>query len=970
MRTTLCARARAVVRMAGALRPGGLAAALGLLLSVPLTSVAQETGTITGRVTNAVTNAPVGSAQVFIEGTALGGLSRADGRFLIPGVPAGTHRIQARLIGYGSAAPVAVTVRAGVATSVDLQLRESAISLDEVVVTGVGAASRRREIGTSLTQIQVGELNTKPIENIESLLRGSTPGVQSLSVTGQVGAGGTLQLRGVTSVSQGNEPLIYVDGVRLASNRIPPANLEDGRGPRVSGMSLNELNVGDIERIEVIKGAAATTLYGTEASGGVVQIFTKRGTSGRAQWSFSTSQGQNFWPRLSSTIRAHDTWLDLKNIQHTGWSQRYEGSVRGGTETMQYYIAANRGDEEGIVRTQGSENWGATGNFGFEPIPAVMVRWNSSYSSRSTRFVGDSNNRHGYLLNVMRLEQGYVNGQRETGAGEKDWLLTQELLGGTDNFVSGVSVEHAHPRGIRNTVRFGMHHVEAANSGLLPFGYPIYDRGNIGVQRWRNRTLTAEYTGSWEAAITPTLRSTLAVGGQLYDETNHGVNAGGTDFAGPGRVTVSSAARTYSSEDFVREVNTGVFVEEKLGWRDLLFATVGARLDGSSTFGQDYGLQFYPKLSLSYVLSEEGFWPFQWWNSLRLRAAVGEAGKAPGAFDAVRTWEAVAGLKGQPGVTPNNLGDANLGPERTREVEVGFDASLFDDRFTIDFSYYDARTRQALFQVVPIPSQGFTRSQLSNVGELLARGVEVSAQAVLLETRPLAWSLGANLTTAKSEVLSMGGAAPVSVGYQQWIREGYPAPAFFGRRVTNPDELADPRFENDVYLGATFPNTTLGLSTNLTLGGLVSMAALGELSRGGHVLNSTGFLNTIRDIWPDCTSIQQRRTSQGIGTLSAAERAKCIRPFNGEDQFIESGDFLKLREISATLRLPQRVLPASVGSATLSVLGTNLLTITDFTGLDPEVIDGGSSGTQNFRRVDYYNLPPRRSVVTKLSVTF
>jgi TonB-dependent starch-binding outer membrane protein SusC len=970
MRTKRCTLVRSVAIAAVGPWSRGLALGLALLLALPLASAAQETGTITGRVTNAVTNAPVGSAQVFVEGTGLGGLTRADGRFLLPGVPAGTHRIQARLIGYSAGSPVTVTVRPGEAATVNLQLREEAIALDELVVTGVGAASRRREIGTSLTQIQVAELNTKPIENIESLLRGSTPGVQSLSVTGQVGAGGTLQLRGVTSVSQGNEPLIYVDGVRLASNRVPPANLEDGRGPRVSGMALNEMNLGDIERIEVIKGAAATTLYGTEASGGVIQIFTKRGTTGRAQWSFSTSQGQNFWPKLSSTIRAHETWLDLKNIQHNGWAQRYEGSVRGGTETMQYYIAANRADEEGIVRTQGSENWGATGNFGFEPIPSVMVRWNSSYSSRNTRYVGDSNNRHGYLLNVMRLEQGYINGQRETGAGEKDWVLSQELLGRTDNFISGLSMEHAHPRGFKNTVRFGMHHVEAVNSGLLPFGYPIYDRGNLGVQRWRNRTLTAEYTGSWEAPITSSLRSTLAVGGQVYDETNHGVNAGGTDFAGPGRVTISSAARTFSSEDFIREVNAGFFAEQKLGWRDLLFVAAGARLDGSSTFGQDYGLQFYPKLSLSYVISDEPFWSLPWWNSMRLRAAVGEAGKAPGAFDAVRTWEPVAGLKGQPGVTPNNLGDLNLGPERTREVEVGFDASFFDARFSIDFSYYDARTRQALFQVVPIPSQGFTRSQLSNVGELLARGVELSTQAVLLETRPLAWNVGANLTTAKSEVVGMGGAAPVSVGYQQWIREGYPAPAFFGRRVTNPDALANPDFENDVYLGATFPHTTLGLTTNLTLGGMVSLAALGELSQGGHVLNSTGFLNTIRNIWPDCMPAQERQRLQGVGVLTAAERAKCVRPFNGEDQFVESGDFWKLREISATLRLPQRMLPASVGSASLSVLGTNLLTITDFTGLDPEVIDGGSSGTQNFRRVDYYNLPPRRSIATKLSVTF
>lgn len=946
-----------------------LAAALALLFGWGEGAVAQETGTVSGRVVNAVTNAPLGSAQVVLLGRSQGTVTRSDGRFLIPGVPAGTHEIQASMIGF-TPVTLGVTVGAGADASVSFQLREQAISLDEIVVTGVGAASRRKEIGNSLTQIQMSSVDAKPIQNVETLLRGSTAGVQSLAVSGQVGGGGTLQLRGITSVSQGNEPLIYVDGVRLSTSRIPPANLEDGRGPRISGMALNELNLGAIERIEVIKGAAATTLYGTEAAGGVIQIFTKRGTAGRPQWSFSTTQGENFWPKLSETIRQHPTSLDLKHVMRTGWVQRYDASVRGGAENVSYYVSANAADEEGIVESQWSRNWGVTGNFSFEPIKDLTVRWNSSYGNRDTRYLADSNNRHAYLLNVMRLEKAYISGVRETGQGEKDWLLTQELLGRTDNLVSGLSFEHVHSAGFKNTLRLGLHQIQATNSGLLPFGYPLYEKGSIGVQSWQNRTLTMEYTGTWDKSITPRLRSTIAIGGQLYDETERSVNAGGLDFAGPGKVTISSAAKTYSSEDYIREVNAGFFVEEKLGWNDRLFVTGGMRVDGSSTFGESYGLQVYPKMSVSYVLSEEGFWPTDWWNSMRLRAAVGEAGKAPGAFDAVRTWDPIAGMKGQAGITPANLGDPNLGPERTREIELGFDANLFDSRLNVDFTYYNARTYDALFPVLPIPTQGFTSAQLSNIGELSSHGIELSTSAIPIQTNSVAWGVGVNLTTSRNEVVDMGGSAPVSVGYQQWIREGYPAPSFFGRRVTNPDEHADPEFENDVFLGETFPNTTLGLTTNLTVGGALTLGALGEISKGGHVLNSTAYLNAIRDIWPACDAAQAKAKAEGNSALTAAELAKCVRPFNGEDQFIESGDFFKLREVSASYRVPEGWLPRGIGSATLSVMGSNLLTVTDFTGMDPEVIEGGSSGTANFRRVDYYNFPPRRAVTTKLSVTF
>jgi TonB-dependent SusC/RagA subfamily outer membrane receptor len=932
-----------------------------LVLAGP--AAAQQMGSITGRVVNAVTNAPVASAQVTIAETSIGTLSRADGRFLLMNVPPGTYELRVQSIGFAPAAQQ-VTVRAGEVVTVDLTMREEAVSLEEIVVTGVGAAARRREIGNSLVQIDMSTVEARPIENIETLLRGTTAGVQSLSVTGQVGGGGTLQLRGVKSVSQGNAPLIYVDGVRLSTSQIPPANLEDGRGPRISMNPLNEINPADIERIEIIKGAAATTLYGTEASGGVIQIFTKKGIAGAPQWSFSLTQGANFWPTLSETIQQHPTKLDLEQAMRTGWIQTYNGSVRGGTDRVRYYLSGTWSDEDGIVPTQWTKYGAVSGNMTFEPLAGVTVTWNNSYTHRRTRYVGDSNNRHAYILNVMRVGKGYWPGQRDNS-----WVLEQELLGQTDNFISGLRLEHVRG-GIRNSVMFGLNHLEAANSGLLPFGYYLYPTGSIGVQRWRDRTLTIEYSGAWDHSLSRRLHSTLAWGGQVYDEDRQSVEASGLDFAGPSRVTISSAAKRSSSEERIREVNAGFFLQEKLGLDDRLFVTVGLRVDGSSTFGEDYGLQTYPKLSVSYVLSEAGFWPKAWWQNLRLRAAVGEAGKAPGAFDAVRTWDPVAGLEGQAGVTPNNLGNANLGPERTREIELGFDSEMLDSRLSVEFTYYNARTTDALFAVLPIPSSGFSGSQLRNVGEIRSHGIELTASAILLQSEGLVWGVGGNLTTTHSKVTNAGGSAPISMGYQQWVREGYAPPSFFGRRVTNPNEYADPIFEEDVFLGQTFPSTTLGVNTDVTIGGSLTLSAQGELSRGGHILNSTAYLNAIREIWPGCDAIQQKEKTQGIDALTAAERAKCLSQFTGEDQFIESGDFFKIRSITATFRIPDRWLPPGASSATLAITGQNLFKLTDYTGMDPEVIEGGSSGQQTFRRVDYYNFPPRRSIATKLSVTF
>ncbi|HKJ02625.1 MAG TPA: TonB-dependent receptor plug domain-containing protein, partial [Longimicrobiales bacterium] len=425
---------------------------------------AQQTGTVTGRVTNSSTNGPVAAAQVSIANLNLGALTRDDGRFIILQVPAGQHQVTVTSIGFASQTQT-IDVQAGATTVVDFRVGEQAVALDEIVVTGVGAAARRRSIGNSLAQIDLAATASKPVTNVESLLRGTVAGVSSLSVSGQVGASGTIQLRGVTSVSQGNEPLIYVDGVRLSTNRVPPANLEDGRGARTSGMSLNDINPQDIERIEIIKGAAATTLYGTEASAGVIQVFTKRGSEGAPQWSMSVSGGGNFWPQISDVIKQDPTELDLVNIKRTGAVQGLTGSVRGGSEALQYFISGEYNDAEGIVDTQRSKNWGVTGNFTVRLYEGLTLALNNSYAHRNTRYVPDSNNRHGYVLNVMRVGKGYWPGNRD-----QSWVLESELRGITDNFITGARVDYV-KGSVRNRVQLGLHQLEVENLGLLPWGY-------------------------------------------------------------------------------------------------------------------------------------------------------------------------------------------------------------------------------------------------------------------------------------------------------------------------------------------------------------------------------------------------------------------------------------------------------------------------------------------------------------------
>lgn len=247
-------------------RPRSRAALVAVLSAVLMFSAealqAQATGTVRGTVVDATSMRPLAGAQVSIAGVGLGTITNSSGQFLIVNVPAGEARVRVQMIGYGVEQQT-TRVAAGETTTLNFELEETAIALDEVVVTGTAADVRRKEIGNSMEAITSAEIRNAPVTNTQTILQGRTPGVTVMGAGGQPGSGSTIKIRGTNSVSQDTEPLIYVDGVRIFN--LPT---RAGWKSRTGVSPLQDIAAEDIERIEVVKGAAATTLYGTEASGG------------------------------------------------------------------------------------------------------------------------------------------------------------------------------------------------------------------------------------------------------------------------------------------------------------------------------------------------------------------------------------------------------------------------------------------------------------------------------------------------------------------------------------------------------------------------------------------------------------------------------------------------------------------------------------------------------------------------------
>jgi outer membrane receptor protein involved in Fe transport len=661
--------------------------------------------------------------------------------------------------------------------------------------------------------------------------------------------------------------------------------------------------------------------------------------------------------------------------------QQHSISVRGGAQPTTYFLSGNFGSEDGVIPTSSAKSGSVRGNFSFSPTPSLVFAFNSAYTRNEIQFIPDGNFLWGFMLNVGRGSFGNFKG----GKGEcadititcvtNGYLLDQQATNSAEHFISGLTMSWSPTVAFTNRIAIGYDYNNTDSQDIIPFGYMNLPLGRIDKSDWNHTKLSLDYAGSYQHSLMG-LTSTSSWGGQLFDDRDKLLGETGSDFSGPGDPTLGSAARvTVGTVSRPRVVNAGLFLQQMLGWRDRLFVTGGLRVDGNSAFGSGFGLQPYPKVSAAYVLSEEPFWPKSIVSTMKLRSALGLSGKAPGAFDAVRTWDPIAADEGKPGFTPAQIGNPKLGPERTREVELGFDAGVFDDRLSFEATYFNARTLDALIGVTYPPSSGFTRTQLENVGTLENRGLEMQLSGDILRRSNFEWSGRLSYTKMSNNAVDIGGRI-ISMGSSVYVREGYPVPSYFGNRVTNPDAIAEPVIETGSFLGNAYANKLIGVNTTFKIFRNVSLDVLGEYQGGGMLGNFVGYQNETRGVWYPCYTTQQKIRAAAAGDASALsdvtamQRAKCaIDPtkFNS-DYWVQATDFFKIRSASLAWKLPPKLVPRT-SSATLVATGRNLWKSTDYDGLDPELRDASDQGASLARR-EYYQLPPSRQFMLSMRVLF
>lgn len=908
-----------------------------------------QSGIIIATVTDRASSAPLEIVRLQVGTSQMGGATDQLGRVVVRGVPAGQQTLRFTRIGYRPETRT-VTVVADDTTRVTIALGASAVELDQVVVTGTGGAVEKRKIGATLSSVDVAQETERiPSVNFETLLSSKVAGLRSQAVGGGVGSGQDLRIRGIASFSLNQRPAIYIDGVRVDTKQsewtngvasVACCSFTGGN----STDRLSDLNPNDIERVEVLKGAAAATLYGSEATNGVIQIFTKRGrgTDANVSWNVGVGTGlDRLRPNLPTKLFPRFTGpdgtraRDANSLIKSGPYDAFDISASGGTARSTYFASGLLSKETGSIQPNDETKGNLRLNQTFLPNDKWTVETRSAYSRNKVNELQAGNNWTALLGNAMNGDPRTATKARPFG---EAWVPVADIermttLSDADRWTGGVTVSYAMFPNFTHRLTAGLDAVDEQKQRFFPFDGAFGPAGvtagqkNIGERTYR--TYTVDYLGQLTFHLPLAIESNLSFGGQGFKENERLNLSVGNKFPGPGVSTVSASAVTTAGEAYSETVNLGFLAQNRFAWRDELFATVGIRIDGNSAFGKNYGFKRYPKFDVSYDLSKQSFLPSVV-SALRLRGAIGKAGKMPGPFDSFTSYAASPVFKDQSGIIPLNPGNADLRPETSTETEGGFEAGLFNDRLGFEGSIYYQTTKDAIVAKANPPSQGFTQSKRVNIGAIANHGWEASINYLVLSTRNLEWNTAIRMDGNHNKVTDLGG---VVLGGNA-VRVGYPVQGVWDRVATGFSVVngkpVTTRSDTAVFFGPALPTFDASFPNTFRYGpfqlyGLISM------ERGAWFGNSD---RSYRIRQGGADEYLQLLDASGNKTFAADSLFQWASILN----YNNKRDNVRLKELSITYQVPEMLSGRMrAGRTTLTLSAQNVMWWDDCHCVDPNM---------------------------------
>jgi TonB-linked SusC/RagA family outer membrane protein len=962
------------------------------------------TRSVTGTVVEVGTDAPIGAAQIQVRGTTTGTISRDDGTFSLR-VPAGDVTLLVRRIGYPA---TEVRVTADQAT-VRIAMRKDALQLDQVVITGQASAVSRRNLANSVATVSAEDVAKVSSQSIEQAFQGKIAGTQISTSTGAPGGGNRVRIRGISSILGNAQPLYVVDGVIVSDVSIGNGTnkVTAAAGTAISAITqespvnrIADLNPNDIESVDVLKGSAASAIYGSKASGGVIVITTKRGAPGRPQWQFRGGLGT---PRLAyrNGQRKFQSLADATTAFGPTASQYYDPNrfinyedeaygnepvngdysltVSGGTPDTRYLVSGLLRDEAGIVRRTYSRKYGLRANLDQNLTARMQLQVGTellrTLSDRG--LFGNDNQGNSIAYTLTKVPSFLDLRQRPDGTWPTNPFYPSNPLQTIDRFKNQEGVwrnittgrlTYDMLRTEKHDLKFvGYGGVDALNQHNEVYsppdlqyepldGLPGTSVVSNGNNQQANVNLNLVHT--WRPWTS--IAATSQVGTQ-FERRNFGISRASAQNLLGGLEVVTAGTQRDVDEQRLRVQDFGVFAQTEVLVSERLLMTVGARADRSSNNGDPGKYFLFPKASASYRLPDLSPGLV---DELKLRVAYGETGNQPLYGQKFTALD----LSNIGGVGAFRVGTAraasDLRPERQRELETGVDLALFRNRANVDLTGFKRDISDLLITRTLPPTSGYS-SETSNGASMRVWGLEAAVQAFPVQAA-VTWSTRLNWGMNRSKITDLPVPAFLlgtpQVGAVR-VEQGKSATQLIGN-----DTLPQPggRVVVPVVMGDGNPRWTGGWSNELRWRG-ASLYALLDRQQGGMLANGT---------WRHYDLGQNSRdydeptaTGQKLGELRRTTYLQVTRIY------YQDASYTKLREVTVGYDLPrgavQRVW-SRASNARLSLSGRNLYWWTKFRGGDPEAENFGAGNVpgsvQRNRELAAY--PASRSFWLNLNLEF
>ncbi|MFC5044212.1 SusC/RagA family TonB-linked outer membrane protein [Aquimarina hainanensis] len=1074
-------------------------------------SFAQEK-TVTGIVTDQ-SGVPLPGVNILIQGTNTGTQSDFDGNYSIKANKGAV--LSFRYIGFSTE-----TKLIGDESVINIKLKEDAAELEEVIVTAQGLKRGKKAVGYALQQVNNEDIVESGATSAVDALVGKAAGIQITRSSGSAGGGSRILVRGVTSLIGNNQPLIVIDGVRTNNETL---TTEGNTAGTAQSNRLMDLNTDDIKSLTVLKGAAATALYGTAGSTGVIVIETKKGSknqrfsvdfssqttveqvsslfdlqnvfaqgSGGVYADPSTGASGSWGPRISNLEFSNDpshpnapgagafdsdgnylydpngflvpkgtgngqaanTYDNLEDVFSTAISTLHSLSVQGGAENASYRFSTSLLDAEGVVPNETYDRFTASLAGDLQATEKLRFSTTLNFANSTFQRIQQGSNTSGLLLGLLRTPisfdnsagfgreavdqpSSYIfpNGNQRNyrGGGGYDnpfWIVNNALRNEEVNRVYGsFKADYSINQWLNIGLNVGNDFTNDSRKQNFEINSRTQSVGSV-IKEEFSTSQTDSYlnlTGSGE--IAKNLQISYLAGANLFSFKRKRLNVTGTNLIFQNFLDLSNATNITSFEDLTRYRTLGLFGQIELGWNDAIFLTATGRNDWDTRLagtGDKFNLNglsfFYPSISSSIVFSE--FLPENDILTLgKLRASWAQVG-APPPFAYLTTSSFQVNsigdgwgnninfpIGGQTGFQLDNiLGNSGLTPEVSETIELGTDLRFLNDRFGIDFTYYNRKTTDAVLNA-SLPSSTGHSNVWMNAGKLTTTGVEIVVDGTPVNTDNFSWNTQFNFTKSESIVdeLAPGLERLFLAGFTSagtYLVAGNPYGAIFGGAYlreesggANDDGLNIPGgqvvINNDSSsseygyqavdptqraIGDPNPDFILGWKNSFRWKRL-NFSFLLDWRQGGDLWNGTAWALSFfgRSELTAQTRQEAPTPIQGVLPDGSANTTPVVRDQSywqssvggfgavGE-QFVQDGGWVRLREVGLSYSFPEKMFGGKfIKGGSVGVTGRNLWFTTEYEGIDPET---SLTGTGNGQGFDYFNMPSTKSVIFKLSLKF